>query len=82
MKKILIIAFKSVDSTYSPTKGELERLCFVFSLTYLDAMLVTKTMCIQNLVPYVLYIRRFPNMGGCMVDSDGEVIKLYLWTST
>ena len=40
---------------YPPTKGGLEVCVFIFSFTFLDATLVTKTMCTQNLVHILLY---------------------------
>ena len=40
---------------YPPTKGGLEACVFNFLFTCLDAALVTKTMCTQNLVPMLLY---------------------------
>ena len=38
----------------SPTKGGLEVCVFIFSFTFLDAALATKTMCTQNLVHILL----------------------------
>ena len=51
---------------YPPTKGGLEVWVFIFSFTFLDTALVTKTMCKQNLVPILLYAWRFTLIGGCM----------------
>ena len=42
-------------TTYPPTKGRLEVCVFIFSFKFLDAALVTKTMCTQSLIPYLLY---------------------------
>ena len=44
-----------MPSIYPPTKGGLEVCVFIFSFTFLDAALATKTMCTQNLVPMLLY---------------------------
>ena len=44
-----------VITIYPPTKGVLEVCVFIFSFTFLDAALVTKTMRTQNLVPMLLY---------------------------
>ena len=44
-----------VGAIYPPTKGGLEVCVFIFSFTFLDAALATKTMCTQNLVPSLLY---------------------------
>ena len=44
-----------VQCIYPPTKGWLEVCVFIFSFTFLDVALATKTMCTQNLVHSLLY---------------------------
>jgi len=48
---VAIFCFRQIlCSIHPPTKGGLEVCVFVFSFTFWDATLATKTMCTQNLV--------------------------------